>query len=318
MIDGPFALALTAGMVATVNPCGFAMLPAYLSFFLGIEGQQHGDAVGSGARLRRALVVSLAVSLGFLVVFALLGAVINAGTQWVLDAAKYATIVIGIAMVVLGIAMLAGYRLPLTTPKLEAGGKDRTLRSMFLFGVSYAVASLGCTIPTFLAVVIGTFTRESFLSGMLTVVAYGLGMALVLTTLTVTLALAEGGFLRVLRTGMRYVDRFAGAFLVLAGAYLVYYWTFNLSTNNGLDSTTGGGLAATMERWSGRLQTFLSDLGWERLLVICLAVVGVGVVAVWAGRSRGRGAPTELPPSADAADADDADAPGTNAPLEPR
>jgi len=24
-------------MVATVNPCGFAMLPAYLSFFLGVE-----------------------------------------------------------------------------------------------------------------------------------------------------------------------------------------------------------------------------------------------------------------------------------------
>jgi cytochrome c biogenesis protein CcdA len=296
MIDGPFALALTAGMVATVNPCGFAMLPAYLSFFLGIEGQQQDASLGSAARLRRALIVSLAVSVGFLVVFAVLGAVINAGTQWVLDAAKYVTIVIGAAMVVLGIAMLLGYRLPLTTPKLEAGGKDRTLRSMFLFGVSYAVASLGCTIPAFLAVVIGTFTRESFVSGMLTVVAYGVGMALVLTTLTVTLALAEGGFLRFLRSGMRYVDRFAGAFLVLAGAYLVYYWTFNLSTNNGLDSSTGGGLASTMERWSARLQTFLSDLGWERLLVICLAVVGVGVVAVWAGRSRHRPEPEQPAP----------------------
>ena len=38
MIDAPLALAFTAGMVATVNPCGFAMLPAYLSFFLGLEG----------------------------------------------------------------------------------------------------------------------------------------------------------------------------------------------------------------------------------------------------------------------------------------
>jgi hypothetical protein len=94
---------------------------------------------------------------------------------------------------------------------------------------------------------------------------------------------------------MRYVDRFAGGFLVLAGAYLVYYWTFNLSTNNGLDSSTGGGLASTMERWSGNLQTFLSDLGWERLLVICLAVVAVGVVVVWAGRSRQRSEPEQPP-----------------------
>jgi cytochrome c-type biogenesis protein len=315
MIDGPFALALTAGMVATVNPCGFAMLPAYLSFFLGLEGQQSGAAAqDSSARLRRALLVSLAVSLGFLVVFGVLGAVINAGTQWVLDAAKYVTIVIGVAMVVLGIAMLAGYRLPISTPKLEAGGKDRTVRSMFLFGVSYAVASLGCTIPTFLAVVIGTFTRESFLSGMLTVLAYGLGMALVLTTLTVTLALAEGGFLRFLRTGMRYVDRFAGLFLVLAGAYLVYYWTFNLSTDNGLTSTTGGGLATTMERWSGNLQTFLSELGWERLLLICLAVVALGILTVWVTRARrgpGSSGPAEPSPTGDVT-------PAQPAPSEPR
>jgi len=31
------ALAFTTGMLATVNPCGFAMLPAYLSYFLGVE-----------------------------------------------------------------------------------------------------------------------------------------------------------------------------------------------------------------------------------------------------------------------------------------
>ena len=35
VIDGLFAYAFTTGMLATVNPCGFAMLPAYLSYFLG-------------------------------------------------------------------------------------------------------------------------------------------------------------------------------------------------------------------------------------------------------------------------------------------
>ena len=36
MIDAPLGLAFAAGLVATINPCGFAMLPAYLSFFLGL------------------------------------------------------------------------------------------------------------------------------------------------------------------------------------------------------------------------------------------------------------------------------------------
>ena len=43
MIDAPFALALTAGMVATVNPCGFAMLPAYLAYFVGAEDAADDD-----------------------------------------------------------------------------------------------------------------------------------------------------------------------------------------------------------------------------------------------------------------------------------
>ena len=42
VFSGPFALALTAGMAATVNPCGFALLPAYLSAFVGLDD---GDEV---------------------------------------------------------------------------------------------------------------------------------------------------------------------------------------------------------------------------------------------------------------------------------
>ena len=37
VIDAPLAIAFGAGMLATVNPCGFAMLPAYLGYFLGLE-----------------------------------------------------------------------------------------------------------------------------------------------------------------------------------------------------------------------------------------------------------------------------------------
>jgi len=255
MIDGAFALAFTAGMVATVNPCGFAMLPAYLSSFLGLHEPE--DDRSTAASLRRALLVSAAVSLGFLVVFVILGAAIRGGAEWITDYAKYASIVIGAGLIVLGGAMLSGWRLPLSAPKLERGGRDRTLRSMFVFGVSYAVASLGCTIGPFLAVVLSGFTRDGFASGMVSIVTYGLGMAVVLTALTVTLALAKGGLLRWLRAALPYVDRVAGLFLILAGGYLVYYWIFNLATDSGLNSSTGGGLAHRIEGWSQRAADFI-------------------------------------------------------------
>ena len=87
----------------------------------------------------------------------------------------------------------------------------------WLFGISYAIASIGCTLPIFMAVLFGgLFVDNGFVAGTLGVAIYGLGMGLVLTALTITLALAEGGLLAVLRRAMPWVDRAAGAFLVLA------------------------------------------------------------------------------------------------------
>ena len=37
MIDVDLAFPLAAGLIAAFNPCGFAMLPAYLAYFLGHE-----------------------------------------------------------------------------------------------------------------------------------------------------------------------------------------------------------------------------------------------------------------------------------------
>ena len=37
---GPITLALAAGALSTINPCGFAMLPAYLAFYVGADEDQ--------------------------------------------------------------------------------------------------------------------------------------------------------------------------------------------------------------------------------------------------------------------------------------
>ena len=67
----PNAFAL--GMVALINPCGFALLPAYLGFFLGLDDAEHERS--RLVALNRAQIVGLTMSVGFLVVFGLLGLV---------------------------------------------------------------------------------------------------------------------------------------------------------------------------------------------------------------------------------------------------
>ena len=141
----------------------------------------------------------------------------------VYEVAPWISIVIGAALLVLGVAMLFGFELSVRLPRLDRGGRERTIRSMFVFGVSYAIASIGCTLPLFLGPVAGTFSRDSYLDGVLVFAVYGLGMALVLLTLTVGIALARTSIVRGLRSVQPYIGRVAGGLVALAGAYVAYY-----------------------------------------------------------------------------------------------
>ena len=118
-------------------------------------------------------------SAGFVAVFLVVGIVTETIDSWLLSNAKYATVVIGVTFVVLGVAMLAGYRPRFATPHLDAGGRTRSVGSMFVYGIAYAVASLGCTMPLFLSTVFGTGRREGFAAGVANAVFYGAGMGLV-------------------------------------------------------------------------------------------------------------------------------------------
>jgi cytochrome c biogenesis protein CcdA len=231
VLDGPFALALAAGMAATVNPCGFALLPAYLAAFLG-DG---GDEVRGLRAVPRAFAVSAAVTTGFVAVFATFGLIVTPLALSIEQYLPWATIVIGVALVGLGVSLARGKELQAHLPKLNKGGRDGTLPSMFLYGVSYAVASLSCTIGPFLAVTSTTFRSANLVSGVGVFVAYALGMGLVVTALTVAVALAKAGLVGRLRQAMPYVSRASGYLLVMAGAYVAWYGWFEVRTLDGGD-----------------------------------------------------------------------------------
>jgi len=205
-------LSFGSGLLAAVNPCGFVLLPTYLMYFLGVTGRPGTQR----ASVRRALTVGASLSAGFMSVFLVVGAVTRLFTDYINQNAKYVALLIGVALFVMGVAMLAGWRLPYTTPKLDVGQRDRTTASMFVFGVAYAVASIGCTLGPFTATVLGT--------GVASVAMYGLGMGVFVTALTVTLAFTKSGLLRASRTVMKVLDRVSSALVIFTGIYLTWYW----------------------------------------------------------------------------------------------
>lgn len=272
MIDAPLALALASGMVAAVNPCGFAMLPAYVTFFLGHEG----DRVPSrGESVARAIPVALAVSLGFVVVFGVVGIALRPISSTVQEYAPWATIVIGVGLAVLGVAMVAGKELKVRVPVLDRGGRSGGLGSMFLYGVSYAIASLTCTIGIFIANIVNAFSRTDFVSGVAVLVTYAAGMGLVITALTVAIALARDSVVRVLRSGMRHANRAAAVLMVVMGLYVAWYGVFSLRVRS--DPGTRAGPIDRVEQWSADATRFVSDVGATRLGIYLFAAIAAMV-----------------------------------------
>ena len=221
----PLGFAFTVGMVATVNPCGFVMLPAYLGLYIGIDNG--AESIPLHKRLVRAGTVSFSVGLGFILLFGVVGLIITSLTSSIVQYFDWVGLAVGILLGGTAGYVLTGGKLynnfAQSTGAKIGDPRNTTLMGYFLFGVSYAVASLGCTLPLFLAVVASSSTG-SFLFGTSQFISYALGMAFLFTALTLSVALWQSVMINWARKTIPYVQPVSGVLLLLAGAYLVFYW----------------------------------------------------------------------------------------------
>ncbi|WBC14747.1 cytochrome c biogenesis protein CcdA [Micromonospora sp. WMMA1998] len=293
MPDAPYGLALAAGLLAAVNPCGFALLPAYLSVLVSGEGP--AAARGSLAPVGRALALTAAMTVGFVAVFGTFGLLAGPAADAVARRLPWVSVLIGVALVAAGVWLFTGRQLPTFTPRPAAGPAVRArFGSMALFGAAYAVASLGCTIGPFLAVVVAGFRAGSPLAGMGLFVAYALGMGLAVGAAALAVALARESLVRRTRRAAPLLGRLAGVLLVLTGGYVAWYGWYEVRL------FAGGGADDPVIAAAGRVQGWVSDglarLGPWGVAAVVAALVAVGVVGtvarhVGAARSAGVAAP---------------------------
>lgn len=267
-LEGNFAYSFLLGVMAAVNPCGFVLLPTYLVYYLGTELERTDSAVAS---LRRGLAVGGAVSSGFVLLFLVVGIISRAFTTIIQENAKYAALVVGIALVAAGIAMLAGWKPSMLQVNVSME-RERTFRNMFLFGIVYAVASIGCTIGFLTSVILGSVGRHGYVSGVLSVVLYGLGMGMLVTALTVTLSFARVGLVAALRRSLRWFDRVAAVLVILTGLYLAWYW-YGAISERGSDP-----VITRVERMQTNVAEFLQGIGSWWLAGVFAVVIGAAVV----------------------------------------
>jgi cytochrome c biogenesis protein CcdA len=289
---GLVGLAFAAGLVAALNPCGFAMLPAYL--LLVVRGQPSGEgatAQGSprSAPIGRALAATAGMALGFLTVFGVFGAMtISAGTT-VLRYAPYATVAIGVVLVVLGAWLLSGRELTALMPRSVGVRWVPTARlgSMYGYGISYAIASLSCTIGPFLAVTAAGIRSGSIVRGASIYLAYVGGLTLIVGVLAIATATASSALTDRLRRILPFVNRISGVLLVLVGLYVGYYGIYELRlVNAAAQMNPQDAVITAAGRLQGVLAVWVHQHGaWPWAVALVVLVVGA-FAGAWYRRVR--------------------------------
>ncbi len=253
------------------------MLPAYL--LLVVRGQQ-SERRGL-APIGRALAGTVGMALGFLTVFGLFGALTISAASTVQRYLPYGTVVIGVVLVVLGLWLLSGRELTALTPRPLGARWAPTVRlgSMYGYGVSYAVASLSCTIGPFLAVTgAGSeagFRGGSIVQGVSIYLAYVAGLTLVVGVLAIAAATANSALADRLRRILPFVNRIGGVLLMLVGLYVGYYGVYELRLFSAAPMNPRDAVITAAGRVQGVLAGWVHQHGaWPWVVLLVVLVIG--------------------------------------------
>lgn len=221
---GILSWTFAAGFLVAFNPCGLAMLPAYIAYSLG----RRADGVNLLGSAVRGLMGGALMAAGVLGVFAALGAVVSGVGTALVRYLPWVAGLIGILLLGLGVLILVrgrGPALPIPNPFAQRLGASQGQGSytFLLFGAGYAVASLGCTLPIFLVVVAQALRASSFLEGLGAFLSYALGLGSVLVLLSLSVAVGKEALVKYVKPLGGALETVGGIGLILAGGYLVYY-----------------------------------------------------------------------------------------------
>lgn len=220
------SLAFSAGLISFVNPCGFALLPVYVTYYFKNEGMEKANLF---RRIFAGLLFGLMVSLGFAAVFSSIGIVVAYIGTSLLKYVGWFDLFIGFLLVVIGFSYLFNLNSKISLNKLTNFGErlksnkfSNKYVSFFLYGMGFAIASLGCTLPIFLLVVTSASKAGGFLNGILIFLTYAAGMSFFMILFSLAVAISKTAMESLLKKWMPYIYKFGAIVVIMAGIYLIY------------------------------------------------------------------------------------------------
>lgn len=288
-MSAPLALAFGAGLLAPVNPCGFGLLPAMLTATLtDPTSGGHGGRRGVAARLGGGLRAGLALTLGFTTTLTVMGVALTAGIRSLIAVVPWLAATLGLVLILVGVALLAGRHLPIPLPTRHPDTTHPAgVWRIVVFGAGSAIASASCTLGLLLAVV--TQAAATTVIGAVAVfTAYAAGSALLLITMALLATVAGHTLATALQRLARYAGRIAGALLAVSGIYVLTYWLPQLL---GIPRVADAGLTGL----AGRVATAITDhqLGVALTATTLLLIAATAMIRTRRGATSTPGASVE-------------------------
>lgn len=247
--------AFSAGAISFLNPCGFAMLPAYIAYFIESTVKRYSlpnitpsttvSNNNSNMRMILARKISIGILIGivitvvFVTIFGLTGLAISVAGTGITKYFPWIAVISGIVIIGMGIFNILGktFHINIPLPKgflsnnIDSGSdkdfenKDNKIKYLkfFLFGIGYSVASLSCTLPVFLLVVFQGISTGGLIDGFLVFLIYALGMGIVMIGVSLAISISNQVFIRLMIKLSSKINFITSAVLIGAGLYLLYY-----------------------------------------------------------------------------------------------
>ena len=205
------AFAFSAGVFSLFSPCSYALLPGYVSYYLGAK-----------FGVVKALTGGLACTLGLITVFAAIGGLASSLGEFIPKIIPLMDLAAGVILIAMGLGSLLDLKMPFVSVNVMPS-RRRGFIGLYTYGIIYGLAGVGCSAPIFISVLFYSMSK-GLAQGVLSFVAYALGMWAPLIVTTLLLSQAKDYMVQRINMATEKLQRASGVILVAVGLYLIYFY----------------------------------------------------------------------------------------------
>jgi cytochrome c biogenesis protein CcdA len=179
--------------------------------------------MGSKASLEGALFGGVACTLGLLTVFSIIGLAVSTLGSLATPYIPLLELIAGLAVISMGISIIVDIKFP-TFITISRAPRQKGLIGIFLYGIVYGLATMGCSAPIFFSSLFYAFASGGTLYGTIALAVYAIGMGLPIIITTILVVKAKKLMLERMMKMIPWFRKTSGVVLIVVGVYLIYFY----------------------------------------------------------------------------------------------